>query len=97
MSAEIRQDGVARTISGRGSGPIDAFVGALRSACGVSVRVSDYREHALGRGADAMAVAYVEVVTRAGASRFGVGRHRNIMTASLEAVTSAVNRAHRVG
>ncbi len=97
LSAEIRHAGVASTISGRGSGPIDAFVGALRSACGVSVRVSDYREHALGTGADAMAVAYVEVVTQAGASLFGVGYHRNIVTASLEAVTSAVNRADRIG
>lgn len=93
LEAVIRENGVARTIAGQGSGPIDAFVDALRDRCGVTVRVSDYREHAVGTGADATAVAYVEVVTADARSRFGVGRHANIVEASLEAVVSAINRS----
>ena len=56
----------------------------------------DYRERAFGAGADARAVAYVEIETPEGAL-FGVGELVNIVTASLKAVTSAVNRAIRMG
>jgi 2-isopropylmalate synthase len=93
LVAVVRQDGVERSIEGQGSGPIDAFVDALRGHCGVSLRVSDYREHAVGSGADARAVAYVEVETAEGRTLFGVGLHPNIVEASLEAVVSAVNRS----
>jgi len=57
----------------------------------------DYAEHALGEGAEATAVAYVELATEEGASVFGVGRSPSLLTASLEAVVSAVNRALRRG
>lgn len=99
LVAVIRQDGVERSIEGCGNGPIAAFVDALRTHCGVSVRISDYRQHAVGTGEDATAVAYVEVITEDGKPLFGVGRHENTVEASLEAVVSAVNRsqAHRAG
>ena len=54
--------------------------------------VLDYNEHAMGGGADASAVAYVEVKVGDGKPRWGVGIHGNIVTASLRAVVSAVNR-----
>jgi len=92
LKAVVSWDGIEKKIAGQGRGPIDAFVDAVERHCGVSIRVSDYREHALTAGADAAAVAYLEVVTDAGRSTFGVGRHDNITTASLEAVVSAVNR-----
>jgi 2-isopropylmalate synthase len=56
--------------------------------------VVDYAEHALGSGADATAVAYVETVDGEGTLRWGVGEHPNIITASLRAVFSALAR-HR--
>ncbi|HEV7371851.1 2-isopropylmalate synthase [Arenibaculum sp.] len=92
LTARIVQDGVERTIEGAGTGPIDGFVNALAAQCGVSVRVIDYREHSVGAGADAAAVAYVEIEAPEGRPRFGVGRDRNIVSASLRAVLSAVNR-----
>ena len=95
LEAVIRRDGVVQTVTGHGSGPIDALVDALRRHCDVPVRVSDYREHAVGSGADATAVAYVEVLTPDGKSLFGAGRHENLVEASLEAVISAVNRSLR--
>jgi 2-isopropylmalate synthase len=93
VNAIVTQDGVSRAIEGRGNGPIAAFVDALRRDCGVDLRVVDYSEHALGCGAEAQAVAYVEVVSFEDLSLFGVGCHGNIVTASLQAVISAVNRA----
>jgi len=55
------------------------------------VRVLDYHEHALTAGGDAQAAAYVECEVD-GVVRWGVGVDANIVTASLKAVASAVNR-----
>ncbi len=95
LTAVIRENGTERTIEGRGNGPIDAFVDALRTGLGDAIRIVDYGEHAVGQGANATAAAYVEIQTADGTSLFGVGLHPNIVTASLKAVTSAVNRARR--
>lgn len=95
LTATIQDSEGERTIHGKGNGPIDAFVDALRAECGLDFRVVDYHEHSAGRGADATAVAYVEIQTSGGISLFGVGMHSNIVTASLRAVLSAVNRALR--
>ena len=93
VQAEVRaSDGVSKTIHGMGSGPIDAFVSALQLRDDTPIRVLDYHEHAIGSGADARAVAYVEL--RIGEQTlFGVGVHRNIVTASLNAVVSGLRRA----
>lgn len=96
MTAVLRVDGAEQVVSGKGNGPIDSYVDALRSQCNVDFRVIDYRERAIGVGADARAVAYVEIETPEGAL-FGVGEDVNIVTASLKAVTSAVNRAIGMG
>jgi 2-isopropylmalate synthase len=84
-------DGLERELEGTGNGPIAAFVSAL-SAGGVDVRVLDYSEHALGTGEDARAAAYVEIAS-GDSVVWGVGWDPNILTASLYAVVSAVNRA----
>ena len=92
LTAAIRRHGEELTIVGRGNGPIAAFVDALEAECGVKISVKDYHEHALGRGADATAMAYVEVSGDSGDTLFGVGRHPNITNASLRAILCAVNR-----
>ena len=86
-------DGDRREISGTGNGPIAAFVDAL-STLGIDVRVLDYAEHALSAGGDATAAAYVECAVE-DRVLWGVGLDPNIVTASLKAVVSAVNRARR--
>jgi 2-isopropylmalate synthase len=94
--AALTVDGVARTVTGTGNGPIAAFVDALRRGLGAELDVVDYAEHALGQGADATAVAYVETVDGDGTLRWGVGTDSNIITASLLAVLSALDRRARV-
>lgn len=94
IEARIRHNGVEKVIRGSGSGPIDAFVDALKKHCGVTVDVADYREHAVKSGAGATAAAYVEANVN-GKPLFGVGIDANIVSASLSAVLSAVNRATR--
>jgi 2-isopropylmalate synthase len=58
----------------------------------ISVKVLDYAEHALTAGEGAQAAAYVECSV-GGSTYWGVGIDANIVTASLRAVASAVNRA----
>ena len=95
IEATIADAGGVRTLWGTGNGPIDAFVGALAQDLGVTIAVGDYHEHAVGSGANAAAVSYVDVVT-AGVSHFGVGRDPSIVTASLRAIVGSVNRAIRI-
>ena len=92
LQAVVRMHGDDRTISGRGNGPIAAFTDALARECGIEVQVVDYIEHAVGAGADATAVAYVEARGHGVGPLWGVGMSPNILTASLKAVVSAVNR-----
>ncbi|MBC6461636.1 2-isopropylmalate synthase [Actinomadura sp. HBU206391] len=95
LNCDVRLDGEIREIEGIGNGPISAFVDAL-TPIGVHVRVLDYHEHALSAGGDAKAAAYVE--SQIGDTVFwGVGVDANIVTASLKAVLSTVNRAARIG
>jgi 2-isopropylmalate synthase len=89
--AQLLVDGVHRTITGIGNGPINAFVVAVGDGLGVKLDVADYHEHSATTGADAAAVSYVETVAPDGATRWGVGIDSNILTASFKAVLSAVN------
>jgi 2-isopropylmalate synthase len=89
ITLHVDRDGAPLTLSGSGSGPIDALVAAL----GLPMDVLSYSEHSRSAGSGAQAVAYVEITTHSRVTLFGVGIHNNIITASLLAVLSAVNRA----
>jgi 2-isopropylmalate synthase len=92
LTLQLERDGRLETRHGQGSGPIDAIVNAI----GLDFDVLSYEEHSRGQGSAAQAVAYVEITTRSRRTLFGAGTHSNIITASLLAVVSAVNRAiHR--
>ena len=90
LVADVTVAGEEHHLTGVGNGPIDAFVHAL-SDVDVTVRVLDYAEHAMSAGGDAQAAAYVECDVD-GQVRWGVGIDANIVTASLRAVASALNR-----
>src|SRR5882757_7095220 len=92
IDAVIRHGGSEHEVGAEGNGPLDAFVKAVRAATGLDARVLDYHEHALGSGSDARAAAYVQVEIGEQTS-WGVAVHHSIVTASLRAVVSAINRA----
>ncbi|MBL8699690.1 MAG: 2-isopropylmalate synthase [Alphaproteobacteria bacterium] len=91
LEATVKVDGGERSVQGHGNGPIDAYVDALNQAFGLDIEVVDYREHALSKGSDAKAIAYVEASV-GGRTIFGCGMDPNIVSASLRAVTSVANR-----
>jgi 2-isopropylmalate synthase len=96
LEARLRVTGAERDVRGQGNGPISAFVNALGESCAVDVRVTDYHEHAMSAGATASAAAYIELAV-GDRILWGCGIDPNIVSASLRAVTSAVNRAARLG
>ena len=97
VTAQVRRDGEHHTVRGEGSGPIEAFVRGLRDEFAAELDVVDYAEHAIGRGAEATAAAYVESI--AGDDdhepRWGIGIDPDITTAGLKAVLSALERQRR--
>ncbi|WP_333904986.1 2-isopropylmalate synthase [Delftia acidovorans] len=89
----VRPDGLRLQLYGEGSGPIDAVAAALGQHLGVALRIDHYEERSLGQGAGAMALAIVEAALPGVAgTRFGAGRHANIVTASILAVLHAAGR-----
>ena len=92
LVARLRVDGEETEIAGVGNGPIAALVHAIEDRFGIEVDVREYHEHAMSKGEDATAAAYVEADVDEEAF-WGVGIHPSIVTASLRAVVNAVNRA----
>ncbi|WP_076998469.1 2-isopropylmalate synthase [Variovorax sp. KK3] len=97
LRADLPWEGELRRIEGRGNGPIDAFIHALADATGHAIRVIDYHQHAIGTGADAQAVAYLELRVDESQTLFGVGRDADIVSASLKAIVSGLVRARAQG
>ena len=96
MTATVKKDGVNVAIEGEGNGPIDAYVDALQKDSRKDIKVFSYSEHSVGGGSDASAIAFVETEVD-GKHLYGIGQDPNIVSASLIAVTCAVNRAIRNG
>ncbi|MFF5295387.1 2-isopropylmalate synthase [Paractinoplanes globisporus] len=90
IDVEVFHRGVRRPLVGLGNGPIDAFLQAV-APLGIQARLLDYNEHALTAGGDAQAAAYVELEV-GDRTVWGVGIDANIVSASIKAVTSAINR-----
>ena len=91
LSITRLEDEEDHALEGTGSGPVHAFVEALSRAFGVRLEVRDYSEHALGSGADARAVAYVELA-QGSTTCFGVATDENIAIAPIRALLAGFNR-----
>jgi 2-isopropylmalate synthase len=97
LEATLKHRNASRAIEGDGNGPVDAFVQALRDSFGLDIHVLNYHEHATGGGEDATAVAYVQLRIGEEDTLYGVALDPNIVTATLKAVVSGVNRAVKRG
>jgi len=91
IEAQVTWRGDKHLLHGTGNGPIAAFVHAL-STLDLDVRVLDYVEHATGAGEEAQAASYLELAV-GGQVLWGCGIHPSIVTSSLRAIVSGVNRA----
>jgi len=93
IDAILTDGGIEVELAGEGNGPIAAFCAGL-STLGIDVRVLDYAEHAMSSGGDASAASYLECAIGERVL-WGAGIDPSIVTSSLKAIISAVNRAER--
>lgn len=82
-------------VTGTGNGRLDAVSNAIKQYFNISYELAFYEEHALTKGSSAKAVAYVGVICN-GKSYWGVGIDADIIKASVEALTVAVNKIEEI-
>ncbi|HTY02721.1 MAG TPA: 2-isopropylmalate synthase [Rhodocyclaceae bacterium] len=90
----VESGGATHLLTGEGNGPIDAAAHALRTL-GISIQVRSYEERSMGsshEAGDARACAFMELARPGGGDCYGVGIDANIVTASIRALISGVNR-----
>jgi 2-isopropylmalate synthase len=94
ITAQVVHNGKAARLTGRGNGPIAAFVNALDQAGLKDFNLVNYAQHATSRGSAADAVSFVEVERGADSHRFwGASIDSNVENGSLLALVSAFNRS----
>ena len=91
----LKVRGDVRTVTADGNGPISAFVHGVRQLCDVGFTIDDYDEQAVGKGADAQAMAYVPLKFDDGQVLYGVGTDTNIDQAAVRAIIAGLNRRAR--
>jgi len=79
-------------ITGKGNGPIAAFVQALHQTEVQKFEIANFKQHSLSSGSEASAIAYIQIKLADGTVKWGAGVDTNIELASIKAVLSAVNR-----
>ncbi|MEJ8567740.1 2-isopropylmalate synthase [Elongatibacter sediminis] len=94
-SVKLRYDGQApRIFSGRGDGPVNAIVNAIRQAMSVDMHVEEFNVSAVSGGSDAQGRATVRAII--GASRYqGTGLSTDIVEAAAKAMVTIMNRHHQ--
>tara|TARA_B100001245_G_C22887351_1_gene427024 strand:- start:71 stop:1747 length:1677 start_codon:yes stop_codon:yes gene_type:complete len=91
FKAHLDYFGKNLAISGEGDGVLDAFVEALKKAINIDFEIMEYGEHALGQGADAEAVTYIQI--RCDGRRYsGVAISKDIIASSLNAFMGAASQ-----
>ncbi len=89
---ELEVNGEHVTYPARGNGRLDAVSNALQKNLGISYTNVTYNEHALEIGQNARAIAYISITTGDGKVVWGAGMDTDIITASIQALLSAINR-----
>ncbi len=89
---EIRFNGKSKKYSVQGNGRLDCVCNAIMQAIGEEFHLESYIEHALEEKSSSKAASYVCITAR-GKTYWGTGIHSDIMTSSIKALVSAVNRA----
>jgi 2-isopropylmalate synthase len=95
LEGAVSVNGHVQNVRGLGTGPIDAYRNALLDVVDLHFDILDFQQQARGVGSQSEAIAIVKIHTGERRSVFGVSMHEDSVRSSLEALTSAVNRAYR--
>ena len=88
----MRGDGREATYAARGNGRLDAISNALQENLPVTYTELTYSEQALEIGQASRAMAYIGITAPDGRTVWGAGMDTDIITASVMALVSAINR-----
>lgn len=91
-SLTIKRDGTQKTYHGTGNGRLDAVSNAIKRHFHIDFKVICYEEHALQRGSNSQACAYVGIEMADGIVSWGSGIKNDIIDASVCALLSAINK-----
>lgn len=101
ITAELLVNGESVSISGKGNGPISAFVDAIATKFGTLLEVVNYSEHSLGSGTQDKAATYIEVsyLDSEGVktTRWGCGVDSDANESSLKAIVAILNYMVKAG
>lgn len=83
-------------VEGTGNGPISSFVDSISNLTNTRFEVKSYNEHSIGSGSSTKAATFINLgfldsETNEEITRWGVGVHEDVSTASFTAILSAVN------
>ncbi len=87
----IEYAGNAVTVDVEGNGRLDCVSAAIKQVTGKEYVLENYVEHALEEKSTSQAASYICINT-SGKTYWGAGIHTDIMTSSVKALVSAVNR-----
>ena len=87
----IEYAGKATTVEVEGNGRLDCVSGAIKQVTGIDYVLESYVEHALEEKSTSKAASYICIVVD-NKPYWGAGIHTDIMTSSVKALVSAVNR-----
>ena len=91
-SVDLEVDGEKVTYSARGNGRLDAISNAIQKNLNIKYSNVTYNEHALDIGQTSRAIAYISITSETGKVFWGAGMDTDIITASIQALISAINR-----
>ncbi|MBQ9872363.1 MAG: 2-isopropylmalate synthase [Eubacterium sp.] len=90
----MEREGVHKVYHGQGNGRLDAISNALKRHFHIDYSLITYEEHAITRGSNSKACAYVGIqMKESGKVYWGAGIQDDIIEASAYALISAVNRS----
>lgn len=97
-SVTIREseDGVERSYSGMGEGPLEAVIHCIQQAIPVAAQFEDLELHSLSTGEDAHGEAVVSIIIEGERFR-GTSIHKDIIYAAAQAYVAACNQAVMTG
>ena len=91
-TVDIFVNGEPKTFLARGNGRLDAVSNALQANLDIAYKDLTYSEHALEIGQNSRAMAYIGITNDDGHITWGAGMDTDIITASIQALISAINR-----
>ena len=88
----VSYNGEEKDIAAEGNGRLDAVSNAFKRHLGLEYSGLTYHEHALESGSTSRAVTYVSITDESGKQHWGAGVDEDIITSSVHALVSAINK-----